>query len=144
METVSRLFNCARCYRSTIICSHCDRGNIYCGQTCSIAARQKSVKAIRIRYEVSLPGRRKHAERQRRYRQRQKIKKVTDQGSLISSADDLLLEELNTSTIDWAFTKTLQQCHFCGVACSVFVRAGWIRRATRIETSRNTSWPLGP
>jgi hypothetical protein len=31
METDARLFNCARCHRQVVICSRCDRGNLYCG-----------------------------------------------------------------------------------------------------------------
>jgi len=29
MQSSARLFNCARCRRQVVICSHCDRGNIY-------------------------------------------------------------------------------------------------------------------
>ena len=33
----ARLFQCARCHALTKICSHCDRGNVYCGD-CAISA----------------------------------------------------------------------------------------------------------
>lgn len=37
----ARLFQCARCHALTKICSHCDRGNVYCGD-CAIPARKKA------------------------------------------------------------------------------------------------------
>ena len=48
MQSSARLFNCARCRRQVVICSHCDRGNRYCGKRCaqsrppSIPARGRS------------------------------------------------------------------------------------------------------
>ena len=45
MQSSARLFNCARCRCQVVICSHCDRGNLYCGKRCSQAARRQSVRA---------------------------------------------------------------------------------------------------
>jgi hypothetical protein len=42
MQSSARLFNCARCQRQVVICSHCDRGNIYCAKRCSQSARPQS------------------------------------------------------------------------------------------------------
>ena len=42
MQSSARLFNCARCRCQVVICSHCDRGNIYCGKRCSQTARRQS------------------------------------------------------------------------------------------------------
>ena len=79
MEPSVRLYNCARCHHQVIICSPCDRGNIYCAGPCAQAARKASLKAAGKRYQRSCRGRLKHAERQRRYRARRK--KVTHQDS---------------------------------------------------------------
>jgi hypothetical protein len=79
MEPTARLFNCARCRRQVMLCSHCDRGNLYCGRGCAQQARRESLSAAGQRYQRSRRGRFCHAERQRRYRARQQ--KVTHQGS---------------------------------------------------------------
>ena len=35
-----RLARCPRCQRLFAICSHCDRGHVYCGPSCSEGARR--------------------------------------------------------------------------------------------------------
>jgi signal transduction histidine kinase len=35
MDTSGRLFLRARCRAQVLLCSHCDRGNRYCGRSCS-------------------------------------------------------------------------------------------------------------
>ena len=59
MQSSARLFNCARCRCHVVICSHCDRGNIYCGGRCSQRVRRQSVRAAGRRYRLprsSPPG----------------------------------------------------------------------------------------
>jgi hypothetical protein len=80
MQSSARVFNCARCQRQVVICSHCDRGNIYCGKRCSQSARRQSRREASRRYQRTRRGRFAHAARQRRYRQRRRAK-VTHQGS---------------------------------------------------------------
>ena len=75
MESTARLYNCARCHCQVIICSYCDRGNIYCDKSCADLARKTSLRKAGKRYQRSYRGRLKHAERQRHYRAR--CKKVT-------------------------------------------------------------------
>ncbi len=89
MEKSARLFNCARCHRQVVICSDCDRGNMYCGSGCAQLTRSESVRSAGRRYQNSSRGRFSHAARQRRYRQRQK-QKVTHQGSPPQAPNDLL------------------------------------------------------
>ena len=79
-ETRCRLFLCARCYRQTLVCSHCDRDQIYCGRECALEARRRNQRAARARYQANIRGRETHAERSRRYRARQR--RVTDHGSI--------------------------------------------------------------
>jgi hypothetical protein len=86
MENTARLYNCVRCHRQVTICSHCDRGNIYCGKSCADLARSTSLKAAGKRYQRTRRGRFNHAERQRAYRDRHL--KLTDE------SDDLL-ERIN-------------------------------------------------
>ncbi len=57
MQSSARLFNCARCRCHVVICSHCDRGNIYCGKRCSETARRQSQREASGRYQRTRRGR---------------------------------------------------------------------------------------
>lgn len=72
MGTSSRLFNCGWCHTAVIIHSHHDRGNTYCGLSCSRMARQKSLRSAGKKYQNTRKGKFNNAERQKRYRERQK------------------------------------------------------------------------
>lgn len=85
---------------AVVICIHCDRGNRYCNRACSQTARRHGLREAGKRYQRSLPGRHRHADRQRRYRARKQ--KVTHQGSPSVGAADLLASEpavLETSSV---------------------------------------------
>jgi hypothetical protein len=77
MCSSARIFICARCRRQVVICSHCDRGNRYCGPSCAHSARRHPQREAAQRYQRTRRGRFAHAARQRRYRQRAN---VTHQG----------------------------------------------------------------
>ena len=81
MTSTGRFYLCQRCRR-------CDRGQIYCSDACSKAARCEVLRASGRRYQQSSKGRFKHAERAHRYRQRKN--KVTHQGSTTLAQGDLL------------------------------------------------------
>jgi hypothetical protein len=135
MQSSARLFNCARCRCQVVICSHCDRGNLYCGKRCSEAARRQSRREANKRYRTTRRGRLAHAERQRRYRQRRR-KKVTHQGSPPVLPDETLPAESRTSARRSDFPATDPadgiRCHLCGRVCSHFVRQSFLhRRPTR-------------
>lgn len=126
-----RLFNCARCACQVVICSHCDRGQIYCAGDCARAARKESLNQSGQRYQASRNGRLHHATRQARYQERQR-QKVTHQGSVPRARHDSLVQQLkwlfseiasNTSRPDTAIEVELA-CHFCHRPCSSFVR--WV------------------
>ena len=89
MQSTGRLFVRVCCRTQVLICSHCDRGQIYCAAHCAQAARSHSIREAGKRYQTSRRGRFTHAERSRRYRARQK--NVTHQGSLALARDDLLV-----------------------------------------------------
>ena len=125
MQSSARLFTCARCRRQVVICSHCDRGNIYCGKRCSETARRQSQREAGRRYRNTRRGRFAHAERQRRYRQRRK-QKVTHQGSTPGATDETLPLESSASVrgIESIAEDTGDgmRCHFCARICVPFVR----------------------
>lgn len=134
-----RLFNCARCHRQVMICRYCDRGNIYCGLRCSIAARTESLRAAGKRYQCSLKGRMNHALRQRRYRLRSN--KVTHQGSTDSPSDGLLLLESRleraTDGSESGIHTHAMQCDFCHRWFGAFIRVDFLHS----RTPRYSQWP---
>lgn len=131
MESTGRFFLCGRCRAQVLLCSHCDRGQIYCGSGCSTGARRQSLQEAGRRYQRSRPGRFAHAERSRRYRLRRK--NVTHQGSLAPEPEGLLPSP-SAGAANRCFRLTLSSpisvwhCHRCGRRCAAFVRLGFRRR----------------
>ncbi len=52
------------------ICSYCDRGQVYCSQTCRQPARDQQRRAANRRHRQTLSGRLAHSRRQHTYRLR--------------------------------------------------------------------------
>jgi len=133
VDATARFYLCAGCSVQVLICSCCDRGNIFCGDGCASAARRSAQREARRRYQSSRRGRRKHAERARRYRERQK--KVTHQGSPASPIDDVIGSSAAVAPrvvlrVPRAFPQhsSSWRCHLCGRPCSPFLRTGFLRR----------------
>lgn len=130
----SRRFLCVACRTSCIICSCCDRGNIYCAGDCARAARRQARIEAGRRYQTSRSGRLNHAARARRYRTRQK--KVTHHGSP-ATADDGPMPPASTQSAETDASPagllpgSTERCDWCGHACLPFVRLGFIRRRER-------------
>lgn len=59
--------NCGRLF---FICSHCDRGQRYCSESCQIKSRAEQLSAAQRRYLPSPEGRKDQCDRQRAYRLR--------------------------------------------------------------------------
>jgi len=147
MERSARLFNCAHCHRQVIICSCCDRNNIYCCAECSRIARHQTLLYAGRRYQNSKIGRHKHADRQRRYRQR--INKVTHHTSPALPNNDLLSLWTNEQKSKPEESVTgIIRCHFCGKCSAPFLRSGFLYRQTRREARLSdyfsAHWPNGP
>ena len=127
----ARLFLCAGCRMQALICSCCDRGQIYCAEDCAQRARRRSLQCAGQRYQDGPAGRRCHAGRQGRYRARGK--KVTHHGSPPPPPDDLLAPGSPVSASDAAVPedrprRTITHCHWCGRRCPQPVRQGFLRR----------------
>lgn len=139
-NNTARLFYCALCFQPVEICSRCDRGNIYCGSTCSQLARTLHHRNANQRYQHSQKGGIKHAQRQRRYRERQKAtaKKVTDQGSPVLLPNDVLPDKPNEYPSRQTSTFC---CRFCGEQVSHFLRNSFLHHHV---SNGFSSWPLGP
>jgi hypothetical protein len=78
MERPARLFLCAGCRVQVVLCSHCDRGNLYCSRPCWRLSRDAARRDAAHRYQSSWRGRLAHAERSRRWRQRHAARSAGD------------------------------------------------------------------
>lgn len=134
MNASARLFNCARCYCQVTICQYCDHGNIYCSGSCSSDARRATLHRASARYQASHRGRCKNAERQNRFRRRQR-EKVTHQGSTEDQLDDLLPVDPETQqNVHLKSPRPMGTeiiCHFCRQTCDPFLRNRFLRPPVR-------------
>lgn len=99
----ARLILCARCDSQVFLYRHCDRGNWYCGKTCSLQ-HALAQRESRQRHARTRRGRLDNAERQRRHRARlasHNRNKVTDQG----------LSQLRYETYALVHDDTLVETH---------------------------------
>jgi len=143
MKHAPRLYNCALCHSQTIICSRCDRGQIYCGASCAITARTKSCREAEKRYQRTPGGKLRHAARQRRYRLRQK-EKVTDQGSTSTASNALLTSVKNKTKEDvMTFHDGKRYCCFCKQKTLAWYRQGFLQYYNR-QANRNLSYLRPP
>jgi len=130
MNPSARLFHCARCHCQVLLCRHCDRGNVYCQQGCADQARADSLYRAAKRYRATRRGRHNNADRQRRFRARQR-KKVTHQGSRLVILLVLLLFISNAGEsyqeAPHPRDETALYCHRCYRECDPFLRRGFLR-----------------
>ncbi len=118
-----RFFFCARCQVPVVVCTSCDRGQIYCAGACSEARRRESLRSAGAEYQGKFDGRRRHAARQARYRASLR-NKVTHQGSVVGQPTAQLAPEKGTPAATTQVTAKRrarrrlseggQTCHFCG------------------------------
>lgn len=144
MKRTARLFQCALCHTQSIVCSCCDRGQIYCGIFCVITARKKAMKLAGVCYQNTFNGKQKHAARQSCYRERQK-KIVTHQGSP-SIPQNVPINPLENKANK---TETGQKplaltCGFCGKPVSAWVRNDFVRRRGAHTSFRSKVFPQAP
>lgn len=139
LETSVRLFLCARCRAQVLICSCCDRGQIYCASGCAQKARHEAQRAAGRRYQTSRRGRLAHADRSRRWRLQQK--NVTHQGSPPTPVDDVVSADAaarankpatasprGSATRSRGHDRGFWRCHWCGCHCTSRVRMTFLRR----------------
>ncbi len=76
-----RLCRAEACGAVFYVCRCCDRGQRYCTERCRDEARRAQRRAANRRHQCSVEGRLDHRDRQREYRRRLVLLRVTDQGS---------------------------------------------------------------
>jgi hypothetical protein len=153
-EGPARLFLCARCQAQVLICSCCDRGQIYCAGGCAREVRHQAQRAAGRSYQASRRGRVNHAARARRWRARQK--NLTHQGSPSRPPDDGVSVDATVTASEPPVAPSsdveapsrggnppLGRCCWCGRRCPPFVRMDFLRRRwrdrSRDQTSRRAS-----
>jgi len=121
----NRFFNCASCRMLVVICSSCDRGNWYCA-SCAPEVRAERVREAGRRYQSSSRGKMMHARRQQRYRQRQKLQKVTHHSSKVLYERVLLTRAgksaLSNPSFSGQFITRSHKCCFCRKSPTQFLR----------------------
>ena len=82
-EVVLRQLSCRwpDCGLVFYICNSCFRGHRYCGKTCRNKARQQQLRLADQHYRRSKEARLDHRDRQREYRERCRLRRVTDHTS---------------------------------------------------------------
>ena len=159
----ARLFLCARCRDQVLLCSHCDRGQLYCSPACSVAGRRELRRQSAKRYQNSHRGRLKHAARAACWRSRRRskqlagaegdINKVTHQGCPSPLADASLLacelpsncqfitrpelavgaEAASATTGATAVSLATPVCRRCAHPLLAHVRLRWLHRRSSIS-----------
>jgi len=126
-----RLYNCQRCRMQVCICAQCDCGNLYCPGECAELARRESVRRAGARYQRSFRGARKHAERQRRYRERRKLEVTHHAFPLATTGCSVSRHPMAASELIDVDSKELlrptihplhRYCAFCGRLLPQFAR----------------------
>jgi hypothetical protein len=146
-----RLFLCRRCRTQVVVCSCCDRGQIYCPDGCAGQARRETLQRAGARYRRSGRGRQVHAAQMARRRAEQR-EKVTHHGSPAVAAGDLVPGGTATVPCDDAspaepLRRVTTHCHWCGRACLPWLRQEFLRRrdhrrcrADHVRTEHNAPW----
>lgn len=141
---VGRTYQCASCHVRVVVCPRCDRGQIYCSRSCAQEVRQSRLREAAQRYQASDRGRLLHAERSRRYRERNR--RVTHQSSASETSErtspapaepPVVAPEAVLSRDEHGPLRT---CRYCGGTVSEFVRQRphCRRRATPINWPRRS------
>jgi hypothetical protein len=130
-EPTYRLYHCRRCALQVQICARCDHGNIYCAGPCALIARGECMRRAGARYQRTLRGARRHAERQRRYRERRH--EVTHQrffsvaaACKVSAQSPAECEPIDAEPEEEPVVSTncapASRCAFCGRVLPAFAR----------------------
>jgi hypothetical protein len=138
MLPTARLYSCARCHSQSFICRTCDRGQIYCSRECAIAARTQSQRESRQRHCRTHRARTLNAQRQHRYRLRQRARideRVTDQGSpaeCVRAVSGTSTHKSATETFSPVQTLPgVIVCCCCACECFPSVRLGFLKQGYR-------------
>jgi hypothetical protein len=92
-----REVRCLRCQVVFYLCRDDDRGQVYCGERCRVAARTEQKRAARAAHQASAEGRDDHRDAMRDLRVR---RRVTDQGSRKVAPSATVRSDADTVSMD--------------------------------------------
>lgn len=125
-----RRYLCPRCSAVCYICSCCDRGQIYCGKSCSADARTESLRRAGKKYRQSFVGALNNAARQAAWRAR-RAQKVTQRAPL-RPPTPVMVEAAAVTTNGTRAVASGITCVVCGhVSPKDLVRLDFVRRRGR-------------
>jgi hypothetical protein len=142
-----RLFLCGGCRAQVVVCTCCDRGQVYCPGGCAGQARRRTLRQAGRRYRQTGHARQVNAAQMARWRARPR-EIVTHPGSPAQAAGDLVPGGTATVPCDGAppaepLRRATTHCHWCGRLCLPQLRQGFLRRRGRaghVRTERNAPW----
>ena len=137
MEPTARLFQCVLCHTQAMICSKCDRGQIYCSDSCSTFARQQSLRAAGKRYQATINGKRNHAARQARYEMKLQSNLTHHSSRDPSSCASMQQLENKAKKTETEQLRTVFICCCCHQPVSVWLRNDFLQRRTMVALPRD-------
>ncbi len=117
IDLALRFLRCPECRRLVAICERCDSGRVACSDACARERRRRHRREAGRRYQATPRGANKHAERQRRYRARQRAR-VTHAPDVIPNEP---LRQLPVA-VSMSVRPDLGRCARCKTASSGFFR----------------------
>lgn len=119
---VLRVGFCAWCREIFFVCLDCERGQLYCGETCGEISREAKCRGYNRKYQKTPKACRLHANRQKAYIQRKKAagaaEEVTDH-PIDRSGFSVKITPLTRESC-----RDMARCSFCG-------RAGYLNPLQR-------------
>ena len=91
------------------ICSSCYRGQVYCGDSCRDKARTEQLRLANILYRESKEALLDHRDRQRAYRERCRLKGVTDHTSAGNGGSVKIVEPVRETGMSTPLAEELQE-----------------------------------
>ena len=118
------------------ICRHCDRGHRYCGERCRGKARLRQRRRANEKHQKSPEGRLDHRDRQRVYRKKCRLRRVTDHTSA---------RRPRSVNIKKPWTKTAKKAALLGgISASAAIEAVSSRHPARLHCVWAHAGVIGP
>lgn len=141
MEPSARLYSCACCHQLVVLCSTCDRGNIYCFDGCAEQQRTRSMRSANKTYRNTFNGKRNAARRQSRFREcaRERTSPTPPAEEIVThqgSEGDASAVAMVASPKAGVRVRVMNRCHCCQRPVDGYLRLGFIRHPpTRLSGS---------
>jgi len=102
LQLVCRLPECRKNFH---ICHSCYRGHSYCSHRCRTIARRRQLKAANLRYNKTPEARQDRSDRQRAWRERQKLRVPCSHNDFVMYQGSILFLAVAVSVCHWIFNR---------------------------------------